>query len=200
MPYSTRERKELRARWSPVRTTAVNSGLSKALSEGDGLGRHAQRVDLRGVAITGNVIYKTLAGLDLSCCSFEGFGQFNSCRFTDCLFLAADIRNNLKKAFERCSFQAARLSEVTIGETFGVCDFSGSRWSRVFAVGASFTECVFTNVRFDQVKLLDCTFKRCEFGGARFSRSELGSTVFVGSTINLEQFTDCFMEGARFEE
>lgn len=200
MAYSAAERTELRARWSPARAGAVNGSLAKDIGKCEGLSRYEGRLDLRGLSIAGNVIYKSLASIDLSCCSFEQFGQFNSCRFIDCLFSSAEIRNNLKNTFDRCCFQGARLRELTMGEVFGSCDFMGSRWSRVLAVRATFTACSFRNVQFDQVKLLECRFVGCEFDGVEFRRSELGGTVFMESGVDRKQFVDCYMEGVRLEE
>lgn len=198
MPYTTAERKLLRTRWSPGQLKLCNDSLGTDISKCSGLAVHEGRLDLRGLSITGNVVYRQYSAIDFSCCVFDGFGQFNFSTFSDCLFLLAEISNNLTSAFDHCSFELAKFSEVKVGEAFSACDFLGSRWARVLAVGATFTGCSFRGVRIGRARLVRCTFDSCDFTGAEFRRSELERTRFINSTIAREQLTDSYLEDVEF--
>lgn len=196
MSYTPAERKLLTTRWSEVQLSLLNSLLCGYPDKGTGgVLEHDQRLDLRGLSVTANLLYRRFSAVDFSCCRLKDFGQFNDCTFRDCLFVLAQITNNLSSSFESCLFQEAKLSEVTVGESFSSCDFRGSRWSRVLAVRTTFRGCSFAGARLDRARLVRCKFDSCDLTGAELRRCELEHSQFTNSTISPEQLIDTYLEG-----
>ena len=180
---------ELKERWDPELTRAVNSALGVNASRKGGfdpspalpeaVGVFEGRVDLRGLVVS--VILKGLqiTGWDFSHCTLKQFGQFSAYNhLVDCRFLGAKLGTNLRDRFERCDFSKANLTGATLGSAFIGCTFDKARLSKVLGDQVAFDSCSFRGTKLSEVQLTRCRFIRCDFGDARFSGGSIAGSTF----------------------
>lgn len=181
---------ELRERWTPDLADEVNSLLGLNSNRKGGfqqisglpsrLGRHEERIDIRGLEITVPLKGLHLDSWDFSYCSFRQFGQFSTYNHvTNCKFMRTRLDTNVRDRFEGCDFTGANLRGAVLGEEFSDCTFEKANLSSVLGGSIRFTRCSFKEVKGRGIQMTRCIFTECDFEDADFSKGSLAGSIFT---------------------
>ena len=133
-------------------------------------------------------------------------GEYDNCRFVNCVFLDSDLSN---VNFTECEFQDCDFSNVNLRHTvlndvnfsnckllglqfnhcsdflfsvsFNKCNLSIGSFYQVKAKGTKFNTCILQQVDFTEANLTSSLFNDCDFKAAIFERTILEKSDFRSS-------------------
>ncbi len=195
MVQSMSMKAELRDRWTPDQTSALNLAFEKgSLDELQGLESFEDRLDIRGSRVSAIIRHRRFSDLDLSFSSWPLPGQFLYSELRNCLFDQADVPANLDHKFFACSFRQARMARVVLRGVFEDCDFERANLHNAGGSAVRFQGCSFKLANLTGAHLMRCSFERCDFQGAKFRNGSFAGSRFIDTRLDQSHLGNTIME------
>lgn len=194
------ELEELRVRWTPELTERGNRYLLGQQHDAPFPDLENGFRDLRGLSISAILGYITLADIDFTGALTERFGQFGSCRVSQCRFRFSEISTNFGKEFTACDLTKANLSGATLRGSFKECDFASANLSSSMAKELRFVRCNFSGVNLRKAHLLHSHFEDCVFGENKFGSGSLAFSKFIRSPLDTSCAGNTIMDRVVFQD